>query len=153
MYAEHVVVGPSGALPDEITDFVNGSWLLGCDLSGGSEVMAGGRRGYRVAVSGPLIPVLPEAFSRFPIRAVAVVDAESGRLLRLTHYMGGKPVVRAELRDIVADESDDFGFSPPAGLRVVEKPADAEPTPPNPVESMTRAARGFLGALRGRTLG
>jgi hypothetical protein len=153
VYAEHVVVGPSGALPDEITDFVNGSWLLGCDLSGGSEVMAGGRRGYRVAVSGPLIPVLPEAFSRFPIRAVAVVDAESGRLLRLTHYMGGKPVVRAELRDIVADESDDFGFSPPAGLRVVEKPADAEPTPPNPVESMTRAARGFLGALRGRTLG
>ena len=154
VYAGRVEAGPAGPPLDEIVDLVDASWLLGCDLSGGSEVVAGGRPGYRVALEGRRRDSSGlGGFLEFFFPAVAVVDAESGRLLRLTHYMGGKPVVRAELRDIVADESDDFGFSPPAGLRVVEKPADAEPTPPNPVESMTRAARGFLGALRGRTLG
>jgi len=81
------------------------------------------------------------------------VDAESGRLFRLTMYKGGKPVVRTELRDIAADESGsgDFGFTPPAGLPVEEEPPDDEPpAPPNPLDSVAKAARGFLGSLRGR---
>jgi hypothetical protein len=74
------------------------------------------------------------------------VDAETGRLLRLTLYKGGKPVLRSELRDIAPDESDDFGFSPPPGLPVDEEQPDDEPPgpPPNPVDYVAKAARGFL---------
>ena len=76
---------------------------------------------------------------------MAVIDAESGRLLRLTVYKGGKPVVRTELRDVAAGEFDsgDFEFTPPAGLRVDEA-AGREPP------RFADAARDFLGSLRGK---
>ena len=155
VYPDRVVSGSAQPLPDEIVRLADSSWLLGCDLSGGEEVMAEGRRGYRVAVDERRqSPSLLGVFSGFFFPAVAVVDAESGRLSRLTMYKGGKPVVRTELRDIVADESGsgsgDFGFTPPPGLRVEEEPPDDEPhAPPNPVDSAVKAARGFLGSLRG----
>lgn len=153
VYAEKVIVGPAGPPLDEIADLVDASWLLGSGLSGGEEVVADGRPGYRVAVEarrGGLSMLSGVIGFFFP--AVAVVDAETGGLLRLTLYKGGKPVLRSELRDIAPDESDDFGFSPPDGLPVVEETADDEPpaAPPNPVEYMTKAARGFFGSLRGR---
>ena len=77
---------------------------------------------------------------------MAVVDAETGGLLRLTLYKGGKPVLRSELRDVAPGESDDFGFSPPPGLPVDEEPPADEPPgpPPNPVDYVAKAARGFL---------
>ena len=154
VYPDRVVSGPAQPPPDEIVRLADGSWLLGCDLSGGEEVMVGGRRGYRIAVQERRqIPPLLGIFSGFFFPAVAVVDAESGRLFRLTMYKGGKPVVRTELRDIAADESGsgDFGFTPPAGLPVEEEPPDDEPSaPPNPLDSVAKAARGFLGSLRGR---
>jgi hypothetical protein len=160
-YLDRVVVGPASPLPDEIVTLIDSSWLLQCHLSGGEEVVvAGGRRGYRV-VAGRWHrpPALPGIFALFFtglfFPAVAVADAESGRLLRVTMYKGGKPVVRHELRDIAADESgsDDFGFTPPAGLRVVEESPDDQPhAPPNPVGFMAKAAsdaaRGFLGSFR-----
>jgi hypothetical protein len=53
-----------------------------------------------------------------------------------------------ELRDIAPDESADFGFEPPAGLRVVEEEEPAK-QPPNPAEFAAKAAtdavRRFLG--------
>jgi hypothetical protein len=165
VYLERVVVRPAGPLPDEIATLIDGSWLLGCDLSalsGGEEVVvAGGRRGYRVvAEEWHRPPALPGMFAMFFaglfLPAVAVVDAESGRLLRVTMYKGGKPVVRHELRDFAAEDSGsgsgsgDFGFTPPAGLRIVEEsPDDESHAPPNPLESVAKAARGFLGSLRG----
>jgi hypothetical protein len=54
--------------------------------------------------------------------AVAVVDASSGRLLRLTRYRDGKAATRMELRSLSDGGSDDFRFTPPEGLRVVEEP-------------------------------
>jgi hypothetical protein len=51
---------------------------------------------------------------------VAVVDVESGILLRLTSYMGGKPVRQYELRDI-ATGNGDFQVDIPPGLPVFEE--------------------------------
>ena len=52
--------------------------------------------------------------------AVAVVDAELGILLRLTSYLGGKPVRRGELTDISA-AAGDFSVNLPPGLPVSEE--------------------------------
>jgi hypothetical protein len=126
VYTDRVLVGPAVPPPDELTELLDGSWLLECDLSGGEEVAVGGRRGYRVAVERrDQLPSPLAVFDRLFFPAVAVLDAESGRLLRLTRYKGGKPVFRCELRDITPDESGDFGFEPPAGLRVVEETPEA----------------------------
>ncbi len=139
VYADRVVTGPAGPPPEDVADLLDASWLLAYELSGGEEVVTdGGRRGYRVVVRNtvPWPPRMPPGISLcippglaamagiwqglfFP--AVAVLDAESGRLLRLTRYKGGQPVLRHELRDVVALGADDFGFTPPAGLRVVER--------------------------------
>ena len=147
VYAGRVVVGPAGPPLDEIADLVDAAWLLGSDLSGGEEVVAGGRPGYRVAIEARRgeLGMLGGVFGFF-FPAAAVVDAETGRLLRLTLYKGGKPVLRSELRDIAPDESDDFGFSPPPGLPVDDEPPADEPPapPPNPVDYVAKAARGFL---------
>jgi hypothetical protein len=127
VYPDRVVVGPAAPLQDELADLVDGSWLLGCDLAGGAEVTVAGRRGYRVAVEGRRgTPSLPDGLLGFFFPAVAVVAAESGRLLRLAQFKGGKPVIQTELRDIAPVESEDFGFEPPAGLPVVEK-SDEDP--------------------------
>ena len=125
VYADRVLAGPAGPPPEDLAELLDGSWLLECALSGGEEIAVGGRRGYRIAVRGQTQLRSPLAvLDRLFYPAVAVVDARSGRLLRLTRYKGGKPVSRSELRDITPDESGDFGFEPPAGLRVVEEPPD-----------------------------
>ena len=155
VYEDRVVETPDAFLPAEIRALADGSWLLGAALAGGAEITVGGRRAYRVAGRAlhrnpwPLLSVLD--FQSLP--AVAAVDAESGRLLRLTRYAGGKPVMCRELRDIEQDGSGDFGFEPPAGLRVVREPDEQPSRPVNPagfaVKAAADAARGFLGSLRG----
>ena len=156
VYKDRVVETPATPLPVEVRGLADGSWLFGAALSGGAETTVGGRRAYRVAGQAlhrspwPLLSVLD--FHSLP--AVAAVDAETGRLLRLTRYAGGKPVMCRELRDIEPDESADFGFEPPAGLPVVEKPdGHAAEQPVNParfaVKAAADAARGFFGSLRG----
>lgn len=141
VYDDRVVTGPAGPPPGEVADLVDGSWLLTCELTGGEEVLADdGRRAYRVIAHKPEplatepmpfatpwwlpdlmgMETLPGPF--FPV--VAVLDAETGTLLQVTWYAGGQPALRSELRDVTpvpGDEPDDFGFSPPAGLRVDEE--------------------------------
>jgi hypothetical protein len=148
-----VVTGPAAPLPGEIEDLLDASWLLACELTDGRSVTVdGGRRGYRVVARQPSpqprgveLFLQPDAVAAmagvwaglfFPV--VAVVDAESGRLLRLTRYKGGRAVLRQELRD-VADvaSADDFAFTPPTGLPVVD---ENDPSP---------GARGFLDSLLG----
>lgn len=155
VYANRVLAGPAEPVPDEVADLADASWLLSCRLSGGEEVTVGGRRAYRVvAESRYRLPSLMGALTMSFFPAVAAVDAESGRLLRLARYKGGKPVLCHELRDVAPDESDDFGFEPPAGLRVEEEPpAEQEQAVISPAGFVAKAAadaaRGFLGALRG----
>jgi hypothetical protein len=126
VFADRVSVGQSAPPPAELADLFDGSWLLGCRLSGGSEVMAGGRHAYRICVAGSWFTPPLMTFS-FP--AVAVLDAETGRLLRLTSYGDGKPVTRHELRDVTDGGTGDFGFEVPAGLPIVDEPS-AEDWPP-----------------------
>lgn len=155
-YEDRVLETPEASLPVEVRVLVDGSWLLGAALCGGAEITVGGRRAYRIVGRSlhrnpwPLLSVLD--FQSLP--AVAAVDAESGRLLRLTRYAGGKPVMCRELRDIEPDGPGDFGFEPPAGLRVVKGPGEQPPEQPvNPAGFMAKAAadaaRGLFGSLRG----
>jgi hypothetical protein len=109
----------SAANSADIADLIDGSWLLRCELFGGTEVSVGGRRAFRVRVVPPHRKASSLVVFCFP--AVALVDAETGRLLRLTSYGGGKPMARHELRDVTFGPSGDFGFEPPPGLRVVEE--------------------------------
>ena len=107
-----------------VSQLVDGSWLLGCRLSGGEAVEVDGRTGYRVIATTGAGPVSGAALSWLPgwwLPAVAVVDASSGRLLRLTRYSGGTAATRQELRSVSDGGPDDFGFTPPEGLPIVEQ--------------------------------
>jgi hypothetical protein len=119
VYRDRVTTGPAAPLPSGIAEMLDPSWLLGCRLSGGASVLVGDRQAYRINVARgengwPLAwPLI------FPA-AVAVVDAGTGVLLRLTSYIGEQPVRRCELRDISATAGD-FTIDIPPGLPVTEE--------------------------------
>ena len=128
VFEDEVLAGPASTLDQGwhgyLSQLVDGSWLLGCRLSGGEAVEVDGRTGYRVIATIGAGPVTGAASSWLPgwwLPAVAVVDASSGRLLRLTRYSGGKAATRQELRSVSDGGPDDFGFTPPDGLPVVEE--------------------------------
>jgi hypothetical protein len=129
VYGDKVTVGPAAPPPTDIADLADASWLLACRLSGGAPVTAGGRPAYRVNIARGD----PQwSFSLLFPAAVAVVDAELGILLRLTSYLGGKPVRRYELRDITTGAGD-FQVDIPPGMPTVEEPGpfiDARPPQP-----------------------
>jgi hypothetical protein len=186
VYQDRVEVGQASSRANPVAELADGSWLLGCLLGFGGEVAADGRPGYLVIAtarpgSAPVGALGWLAGGWLP--AVAVVDAVSGRLLRLTRYLGGQPVKRLELRSLSdggsGDGSDDFGYTPPDGLRVVDRTYEAfermsdeddgpvfagpdgwQRTMPDPVrdavdafkvqlDEKVAAARGFLGSFFG----
>jgi len=51
VFAAQTMVGPANALPDEIANLVDSSWLLGCRLSGGAEISYRGRRAFQLSVA------------------------------------------------------------------------------------------------------
>jgi hypothetical protein len=129
VFEDEVRVGPASALDQgwhgNLAQLVGGSWLLGCRLSGGETVEVDDRTAYRVIATSGDGPVTEVPLGWLPgwwLPAVAVVDASSGRLLRLTRYRDGKAASRLELRSLTDGGSDDFGFTPPDGLPVVEEP-------------------------------
>ena len=124
VFPGRVLTGPAAPPPGDLATLVDASWLLDRDLelSGGREVWLGGRRAYRV-VARYREPVPPGVgwWERLFFPTVAVVDAETGLVLRLTRFKGGRPAMRQELRDFTAlDAGADFGFTPPAGLPVID---------------------------------
>jgi hypothetical protein len=128
VFEDEVRVGPASALEDlrngSLAELVDGSWLLRCRLSGGEAVDVDGRTGYRVIATTGAGPVTGAPFSLLPrwwLPAVAVVDASTGRLLRVTRYRDGQASTRVELRSVSDGGADDFGFTPPDGLPVVEE--------------------------------
>ena len=163
-------VGPARPIAGAIASLVGSSWLLGERLSGGVEVTYHGRRGYhlRVTRGDGAAHAGPTMF--YP--ADAIVDAETGCLLRLIAYDGDAPAEWRELDDVTAepgDTADPAGFRPhiPPGTRVVEETGDpmVDATAGMPgltgtaaraaVEAFRRgtdavsAARSFLDDLRG----
>ena len=130
VFPDRVITGPAAPPPGDLAALVDAVWLLDQDieLSGGSEAWLGGRRAYRV-VARYREPVPPGIgwWDRLFFPAVAVVDAETGLVLRLTRFKGGRPAMRQELRDFAAlGAGADFRFTPPAGLPV----RDAASGPP-----------------------
>jgi hypothetical protein len=113
--------------------------------------MVGGRSAYLITVARGQADWV---FSLMFPTAVAVVDAELGILLRLTSYLGGKPVQRCELRDVTAGAGD-FRVTIPPDLPTVEETRRTDGGPPSPVnlpvkvasavaQEATKAARNLL---------
>lgn len=123
VYADRVEVWDVQELDEGFSDLMDGAWLLGCRLSGGEEVIADGRRGYLVIATtrpGSARPGLADWAAGSWLPAAAVVDAATGRLLRLTRYVNGRPAQRLEFRSLSDGGSGDSGFTPPEGLRIVD---------------------------------
>ena len=127
---DRVSIASPRPVPAQLADLADGSWLLGCRLSEGERTVVDGRVVRRLAVDGQ---AEQSELLVFGLPAVAVVDEETGRLIRLTCYAAGKPAYRWELRDVqeASGEGWDFAFDAPAGLRVVRIGADDDrPTTP-----------------------
>ena len=118
------LVGPARPMTGDFASMVGSSWLLGERLSGGAEITYHGRRGYhlRVTRGDGALPGGPSMF--YPVDAI--VDAETGCLLRLIAYDGDAPAAWWELDDVTAEPggtADPAGFRPriPPGTRVLEE--------------------------------
>jgi outer membrane lipoprotein-sorting protein len=170
VYQDRTLTGPAGPLGEPVAHLVDTSWLLRCRLSAALDITYRGRRARQLRVAGPdgaeFLSVGPLMF--FP--ADAIVDAETGCLLRLISYVGDAPVAWWELDDISTEpgDPDDFRIAAPPGTRVVEETgnpfADYTATMPGlagtaartAVEAVSRthsavsAARSFLDDLRGQ---
>jgi hypothetical protein len=122
VYRDSVFTGPASPPTSDLADLVDASWLLDrdFDLSGGTEIWVSGRRAYRVTARYRDVSGLGMGWwQRLFFPAIAVVDAETGLILRLTRFKGGRPTLRQELRDVAPLEAGaDFGFTPPDGLPV-----------------------------------
>jgi hypothetical protein len=160
VYQAKTMVGPAAPLPHDLANLVDSSWLFGCRLSGGSEITYRGRRAYQLRVTQRCGGPAPGPLLFFP--ADAIVDAETGCLLRLISYAGDRPASWWELRDFAAEpgEPGDFSLDVPPGVRTVEetgKPfTDASAVMPGATGAAVRTATGvvsatrsFLGDLRG----
>ena len=135
------LVGPARPMTGEFASMVGSSWLLGERLSGGAEITYHGRRGYhlRVTRGDGARPGGPSMFYPFD----AIVDAETGCLLRLIAYDGDAPAAWWELDDVTAERggtADPAGFRPriPPGTRVVEESGD-------PMVDVTAVMSGLTG--------
>jgi outer membrane lipoprotein-sorting protein len=118
------LVGTPRPTTGDFASMIGSSWLLGERLSGGVEITYHGRRGYhlRVTRGDGASHEGPTMF--YPLDAI--VDAETGSLLRLIAYDGDAPAERWELDDVTTDPgatADPAGFRPhiPPGTRVVEE--------------------------------
>lgn len=129
VYQDKMTVGPARQPPGDVADLADASWLLECRIAGGALIMAGDRPAYRLDVARGDAPWSFLMFL-FPA-AVAVVDAELGVILSLTSYLGGKPVRRYELRDVMSGAGD-FGVDLPPDLH-----AEPEPEHPAPMGDVT----------------
>lgn len=121
------LVGPARPWTGEFASMVGSSWLLGERLSGGAEITYHGRRGYHLRVTRGDGATHAGPTMSYP--ADAIVDAETGSLLRLIAYAGDAPAEWWELDDVTTapgDTADPAGFRPhiPPGTRVVEESGD-----------------------------
>jgi outer membrane lipoprotein-sorting protein len=169
VFQDRILVGPAGPLRDHIAFLADSSWLLRGRLSGGAELTYRGRPARQLRVTsapGGEEVVLGPVFM-YP--ADAIVDAETGCLLRLISYAGDTPAIWSELDDISTEpiDPDEFRVHIPPGTRTVEETGnlitDAAAVMPGvkgtaaraAAEAVNRtvdavsAARSFLDDLRG----
>jgi hypothetical protein len=154
VYQDRTLVGPAAPLRDHIAFLADSCWLLRRRLSGGAELTYRGRptRQLRVApvpggtevALGPLMTFPTGAIVDAP--ADAIVDAETGCLLRLISYFGDTLAIWSELDDISTEpaDPDEFRVHVPPGTRTVEETgnltADAVAVMPGVKGTAARAA-------------
>jgi outer membrane lipoprotein-sorting protein len=170
VFPDRTLIGPAAPLRDHIGYLADTSWLLHGRLSGGQELVYRGRPARQLRVTrdpgGEDLVLGPLMF--FP--ADAIVDAETGCLLRLLSYPGGTLASWWELDDISTDpaDPDEFRVTVPPGTRTVAETgnplADAVAVLPGLTGTAARtatetvrrtagavsAARTFLDDLRGQ---
>ena len=163
------MVGPAAPLRDDFAFLADSCWLLRGRLSGGAELTYRGRPARQLRVTsapGGEEVVLGPLFM-YPTDAI--VDAETGCLLRLISYAGDTLAIWWELDDISTEPADpgEFRVEVPSGTRIVEETgnwvADAAAVMPgvkgtaaraaaeavNRTAGAVSAARSFLDDLRG----
>jgi outer membrane lipoprotein-sorting protein len=169
VFQDRTMVGPAAPLRDHIAFLADSCWLLRARLSGGAELTYRGRPARQLRVTpgpGGEEVVLGPLFM-YPTDAI--VDAETGCLLRLISYAGDALAIWWELDDISTEPADpgEFQVDVPPGTRIVAETGnlitDAAAVMPGvkgtaaraAVEAVNRtagavsAARSFLDDLRG----
>jgi hypothetical protein len=169
VHQDWIQVGPAAPLQSYIAFLADACWLLRASLSGGTELTYRGRPARQLRVIRG--PAGGELFLRPPVMffpADAIVDAETGCLLRLLSYSGDTLADWWELDDISTEpaDPDEFRIQVPPGTRVVEEtgnlltdfvaemPGLTGTAARAAAETITRttstvsAARTFLGNLR-----
>jgi len=123
VFQDRILTGSAAPLRAWVVHLVDTGWLLRCRLSGARDITYRGRRARQLRVTrargtrglgaGPLM--------FFP--ADAIVDDQTGCLLRLISYTGDAPVGWWELDDISTEpgDPDDFRVRVPPGARTVEE--------------------------------
>ena len=166
---DRIVVGPAAPLRDHSAFLADSCWLLRGRLSGGQEITYRGRpaRQLRVTPVPGREKMVLGPLTMYPTDAI--VDAETGCLLRLISYAGDTLALWLELDDISTEpaDPDEFRVHVPPGTRTVEETGnlitDSFATMPGltgtavrvAAETVTRtaaavsAARSFLDDLRG----
>jgi outer membrane lipoprotein-sorting protein len=177
VYRDRTMVGPAAPLRDNIAFLADSCWLLRRRLSGGAELTYRGRPARQLHVTpvpgdaevapGPLMTFTTDTVVDAPTDAI--VDAETGCLLRLISYAGDTVAIWSELDDISTEpaDPDEFRVHVPPGTRTVEETgnliADAVAVMPgvkgtaaraaaeavNRTAGAVSAARSFLDDLRG----
>ena len=169
VYQDRTMVGPAAPLRDHIAFLADSCWLLRGRLSGGAELTYRGRPARQLRVTsapgGEEVALGP--LMLYPTDAI--VDAETGCLLRLISYAGDTLAIWSELDDISTEpaDPDEFRVHVPPGTRTVEETgnliADAVAVMPgvkgtaaraaaeavNRTAGAVSAARSFLDDLRG----
>jgi hypothetical protein len=168
-YDERVIVGPALPLEQdgingrEITRMVDTAVFLASHVSNVAETEVGGRRGFALRMAeGPH----RNAAQRLPDSDL-VVDAELGIMLRMICYAGDKQASLLEFRDLALLPADggEFAMDVPPGIRVEELDGGmldeldmpqalrttirSSASAAKAAESAAKAARDFLGSLRG----
>ena len=129
VFEDEVRVGQASTLDQgrhgDLAQLVDGSWLLGCRLSGGD--VGRGRRPDRIP--GHRHGRRRAGHRRAAVMAAGLVAARGGGRRRVVRPAAAADAVlrrqaamRLELRSLSDGGSDDFGFTPPDGLPVVEEP-------------------------------
>ena len=169
VFQDRILVGPAAPLRDHIAFLADSCWLLRGRLSGGAELTYRGRpaRQLRVTSAPGGEEVVLGPLMLYPTDAI--VDAETGCLLRLISYAGDTLAIWSELDDISTEpaDPDEFRVHVPPGTRTVEETdnliADAVAVMPgvkgtaaraaaeavNRTAGAVSAARSFLDDLRG----
>ena len=169
VFPDRTLTGPAAPLGTQAAHLIYTSWLLRCRLSDARDITYRGRRARQLRMTrGAGTEFVAGPLTYFP--ADAIVDAETGCLLRLISYIGDAPSAWWELDDLSTEpiDPDDFRVHVPPGTRVVEETGnpitDAAAGIPGLAGTAARtafktvhrtagavsAARSFLDDLRGR---